>query len=212
MTPVLLRRLHLETSQTTYLFNHTTLSLLFLQLPINQSTNHIYGYKDNLACRATTSVSQSRLYICDVKAPLLGLHDIFDSGIILHINGKDCSTIEHHGETEPLYHHRSHLFIDAMAFDIDHKIHQHWVHYIQQHGFDSDRCILMNDIEDPLGEAEKTSVSTLTHSYHPQAEQDAHALDTSAIPVLVLGVPAGERPRRPTSPATSGRERQHHTA
>ena len=24
-----------------------------------------------------------------------------------------------------------------MAFDTDHKIHQHWVHYIQQHGFDS---------------------------------------------------------------------------
>ena len=67
---------------------------------------------------------------------MLGLHDIFDSEIILHINGKDCSTIEHRGETEPLYHHRSHPFIDAMAFDIDHKIHQHWAHYIQQHGFE----------------------------------------------------------------------------
>ena len=32
-----------------------------------------------------------RFYICDIKAPLLGLHDVFDSEVILHINGKDCS-------------------------------------------------------------------------------------------------------------------------
>ena len=73
----------------------------------------------------------------------------------MHINGKDCSTIEHHGETEHLYHHRSHLFMDAMAFDIDHKIHHHWVSYVQEHGFHSNRCILMNDIEDPVGETER---------------------------------------------------------
>ena len=28
-----------------------------------------------------------------------------------------------------------------MAFDIDHKIHQHWIPFIQQFDFDSDRCI-----------------------------------------------------------------------
>ena len=39
VTPVLLRRLHLETSQNTYLFNHTTLSFLFLQLPTNLFTS-----------------------------------------------------------------------------------------------------------------------------------------------------------------------------
>ena len=27
--------------------------------------------------------------------------------------------------------------------DIDHKIHQHWVRYIQRHDFDSERCVLM---------------------------------------------------------------------
>ena len=49
----------------------------------------------------------------------------------MHINGKDNSSVEHQGESEPLYHHRSHLFIDAVAFDIDHQEHHHWVQYIQ---------------------------------------------------------------------------------
>ena len=39
VTPVLLRRLHLGTSQTMYLFNHTTHNFLFLQLPINLFTS-----------------------------------------------------------------------------------------------------------------------------------------------------------------------------
>ena len=52
----------------------------------------------------------------------------------MHINGKDNSSIDHQGESEPLYHHRSHLFIDAMAFNIDRRVHRHWVQYIQQHG------------------------------------------------------------------------------
>ena len=137
--------------------DHVPLQPHYTQLALFTATNqpiHIYSYKNILLVCSNISFPV-RFYICDVKAPLLGLRDIFDSGIILRINGKDCSTIEHHGETEPLYHHRSHLFIDAMAFDIDHKIHQHWVHYTQQHRFDSDRCILMNDIKEPLGEAER---------------------------------------------------------
>ena len=39
VTPVLLRRLHLGTSQTTYLFNNTTHNFLCLQLPTNLSTS-----------------------------------------------------------------------------------------------------------------------------------------------------------------------------
>ena len=138
---------------------------------------HIYGYKDFLLiCNNITL--PVRLYICDIKAPLLGLHDIFDSGIILHINGKDSSTIEHQGETELLYHHRSHLFVDAMAFDIDHKMHQHWVHYIQQHGFDSDRRILMSEIGEPQHLAREAQQPQSLHSptLPSQAEQDTHSL------------------------------------
>ena len=41
VTPVLLRRLHLGTSQIMYLFNLTTLSFLFLQLPIKPLTLRI---------------------------------------------------------------------------------------------------------------------------------------------------------------------------
>ena len=122
VTPVLLRRLHLGTSQATYLFNLITLSF-----PLSTATNqhiHIYGYKDILLVCNNISIPV-RFYICDVKASLLGLHDIFDNGIVLHINSKDNSSIEHQGENEPLYHHRSHLFIDAMAFDIAHRVHHH---------------------------------------------------------------------------------------
>ena len=54
-TPVLLRRLHLETSQTTYLFNHITLSFLFLQPPTNPFTST--GTKTSCSS-ATTSASQ----------------------------------------------------------------------------------------------------------------------------------------------------------
>ena len=41
VTPVLLPRLHLETSQTAYLFSHTTLKLPFLQLLTNLSTSMV---------------------------------------------------------------------------------------------------------------------------------------------------------------------------
>ena len=204
MTPVLLHRLRLETLLLTYLFNHTT------QLALSTATNqsiHIYGYK-NILLLCNNISFPIRFYVCDVKAPLLGLHDIFDSKVSLHINGKDCSPIEHPGETEPLYHHRSHLFIDAMAFDIDHKIHQHWVHYIQQHGRDSERCILMNDIEDPVGEAERPQ-SLRSPVPPPQSEIDARSLTRQPFHSWCR---ACERPRRPTSPATSGGERQRHTA
>ena len=68
----------------------------FAQLALSTATNqpiHIYGYKDILLVCNSISFPV-RFYICDVKAPLLGLHDIFDSEVILHIKGKDCSTIE----------------------------------------------------------------------------------------------------------------------
>ena len=93
----------------------------------------------------------------------------------LRINGKDFSTIEHHGETEARYHHRSHLFNNAMAFDIDRKIHQHWIHYIQQHGFENERCILVNDIDDPIDEAEK-SQTLRSPILLPQREIDTPSL------------------------------------
>ena len=89
-----------------YLFNHITHNFLFLQPPINKF--YIYGYKDILLVCNNISFPV-RFYICDVKAPLLGLHDIFDSGVILHINGKDNSSVEHQGESEPLYHHHVNL-------------------------------------------------------------------------------------------------------
>ena len=91
---------------------HYTLSLLFLRQPTNPFTSLAIIYILLVCNNVTFPV---RLYVCDVKAPLLGLQDIFDSEIILHINSKDCSTIEHHGVTKPFYRHRSHLFIDAMA-------------------------------------------------------------------------------------------------
>ena len=69
----------------------------------------------------------------------------------------------------------------------------------------------MNDIEDPLGEAEKPQSVTLTRLTSTSRTR-CTCTNTSAILIMVLGVPAGERPRRPTSPATSGGERQHHTA
>ena len=56
MTPVLLRRLHLETSQIMYLFNHTTHNFPFLQLPTNLFTSTA----TKTSCSsATTSASQS---------------------------------------------------------------------------------------------------------------------------------------------------------
>ena len=56
VTPVLLCRLHLGTSQTTYPFNHTTHNFLFLQLPTNLFTS----MATKTSCSsATTSASQS---------------------------------------------------------------------------------------------------------------------------------------------------------
>ena len=112
--------------------DHVPLQPHYTQLSLSTATNqpiHIYGYKDILLVCNNISFPV-RFYICDVKAPLLGLHDIFDSGIVLHINGKDNSSVEHQGENEPLYHHRSHLVIDAMAFDIDHRVHHHCRVYV----------------------------------------------------------------------------------
>ena len=65
-----------------------------------------------------------------------------------------------------------------MAFYIDHKIHQHWFHYIQQHGFDSDRCILMNDIDEhqDLGSEAERPQSLRSPILPSQAEQDTHSL------------------------------------
>ena len=113
----------------------------------------------------------------NVKAPLLGLHDIFDSGIVLHINSKDSSSVEHQGENEPLYHRRSHLFIDATAFDIDHRVHHHWAQYIQQHGFYNDQHILTNSDEPQHLAGEAQQAQTLRSPILPsQQEQDAHSL------------------------------------
>ena len=105
------RREHAVIAPRTFA-DHVPLQPHYTQLSLSTATNqpiHIYGYKDILLVCNNIPV---RFYICDVKAPLLGLRDIFDSGIILHINGKDNSSVEHQGENEPLYHHRSHLFID----------------------------------------------------------------------------------------------------
>ena len=64
----------------------------------------------------------------------------------------------------------------------------------------------MNDIDDPIGEAEKPQ-SLRSPVLHPQHKIDAHSLthDASALSFMVPGVPAGGRLRRPP---TSGEE--HH--
>ena len=101
--------------------DYITLQPHYTQLSLSTVTNqpiHIDGYKDILLVCNNISFPV-RFYICDVKAPLLGLHDIFESGMILHINSKTTQPLNIK-VSEPLHHHRSHLFIDAMAFDIDH--------------------------------------------------------------------------------------------
>ena len=68
--------------------DHAPLQPHYTQLSLSIATNlpiHIYGYKDILLIGNNISFPV-RFYLCDVKAPLLGLHDIFDSGILLHIN------------------------------------------------------------------------------------------------------------------------------
>ena len=148
--------------------DHVSLQPHYTQLSLSTATNqpiHTYGYKDILLVCSNISFPV-RFYICDVKAPLLGLHDIFDSGIVLHINGKDNSSVEHQGESEPLYHHRSHLFIDAMAFDIDHRVHHHWVQHIQQHSFYNDQYILRNSDEPQHLAGEAQRAQTLLPFYH----------------------------------------------
>ena len=57
----------------------------------------------------------------------------------------------------------------------------------------------------------ETSISTLT-GLTSIIRRRCTCTYTSAISFMVPGVPAGEGPRRPTSPATLGRESQHHTA
>ena len=159
--------------------DHVPLQPHYTQLSLSTATNqpiHIYGYKDILLVCNNISFPV-RFYICNVKAPLLGLHDIFDSGIIMHINGKDNSSVEHQGESEPLYHHRSHLFIDAMAFDVDHQAHRHWVQYIQQNGFYGEQHILLNSDEPQHHAGEALPVQSLRSPILPsEQEQDTHSL------------------------------------
>ena len=98
----------------------------------------------------------------------------------MHINSKDNSSIEHQGESEPLYHHCSHLFVDAiiaMAFDIDHRVHHHWVQYIQQHGFYGEQHILLNSDEPQHLAGEAQPAQSLRSPVLPsQQEQDTHSL------------------------------------
>ena len=140
--------------------------------------HHFHQQRVRLQRRTTTRHRRTSSPLRHQPAEsLLGLHDIFDSGIILHINGKDNSSVEHQGESEPLYHHRSHLFIDAMAFDIDHRVHHHWVQYIQRHGFYSDQYIMMNSDEPQHLAGEAQQPQTLRSPILPsQQEQDTHAL------------------------------------
>ena len=75
------------------------------------------------------------------------------------------------------WRHRSHLFIDAMAFDIDPRVHHHWVQYIQQHGFYSDQYIMMNSDEPQHLAGEAQQPQTLCSPILPsQQEQDTHSL------------------------------------
>ena len=86
-------------------------------------------------------------------------------------------SVEHQGESEPLYHHRSHLFIDAMAFDIDHRVHHHWVQYIQQYGFYGEQHILLNSDEPQHHSGEALPAQSLRSPILPsQQEQDTHSL------------------------------------
>ena len=95
----------------------------------------------------------------------------------MHINGKDNSSVEHQGQSEPLYHHRSHLFIDAMALDIDHRVHHHWVQYIQQHGFYGEQHILLSSDEPQHHAGEALPAQSLRSPVLPsQQEQDTHSL------------------------------------
>ena len=140
--------------------DHVTLKppytqLPFPQLPIDQLSTSM---ATKTSCSsATTSASQSGSTSATPKLHYWGFMTSSTAGSSCTSTARTALPSNIMETFEPLYHHRSHLFIDAMVFDIDHKIHQHWVHYIQQHGVDSDRCILMNDIEDHQhlgGEAE----------------------------------------------------------
>ena len=149
---------------------HTRTSHLRHQLHQQQARLR-NGYADILLICNNISFPV-RFYICDVKAPLLGLHDIFDSGDHLALNGKDSSTIEYQGETEPLITTIgvTSSLMPWLSTSITRYINIGFIHYTQQHGFDNDRCILMNDIDEPQhlgGEAQQPQSLRLPF-YHPK--------------------------------------------
>ena len=158
-----------------------------------------------------------RLYVCDVKAPLLGLHDIFDSGSVLHINGKDSSSVERSGENEPLYHHRSHLFINAMpCYGFRHRSPStsplgsaHSTTWFLQ------RPAHPDEQRRTSTSCRRSTTSTNTTSSHSTITTRTRCtlIDTSTISFLVPCLPTSKRPRWPTSKTTSaGGEHQHRTA
>ena len=181
-----------------------TLHTTFLSTATNQPI-YIYGYKDSLLI-CNNIRFPVRLYIGEVKVPLLGLHDVSDSGIILYINGKDSSTIEHQGEIEPLYHHRSHLFIDDDGIRIRRQPQD-----ISALGslhstpcFDSDWDRWHRCTSTSWRRSRMTSITTFSHSTITSRTRNT-LIEISTIPILVLRMPAGKRPRRPTSDTTSAR-------
>ena len=101
-----------------------------------------------------------------------------------------------------------------MAFDIDHRVHHHWVQYTQQHGFYNDQYILMNSDEPQHLAGEAQQAQTLRAPILPSQQRTRCTLiDTSTISFLVPRLPTGKETQWPTSETTSAEgEHQHHIA
>ena len=93
--------------------------------------------------------------------------------------------------------HSNPWFFIAMAFNIDHRVHHHWVQYIQQQGFCNDQPILTNSDEPQHLAGEAQQPQTLRSPILPsQQEQDTHSLTHQPYPSFANTKGRGGQHRR----------------
>ena len=81
----------------------------------------IYGTKTVLLVTGRLSF-HVRFYITDVKQILLGLQDILQGDIQLHLRDTYSSTIQKGDVEEPLLFHDKHFYVEALVLPQDHKL------------------------------------------------------------------------------------------
>ena len=117
----------------------------------------IYGTKTVLLVAGRLSF-HVRFYITDVKQTLLGLQDILQEDIQLHLHGTDMSTIRKGAVEEPLLFHDKHFYVEALVLPQDHQLNYLWLHYLQNKLFRTTTTVYYTtgdgEVHEQVGEAQ----------------------------------------------------------